>query len=239
MLAPKTIFWNRSGVTSPEHEKVASSPPGASSFNPSRLMSLWPARRTVQFGLAARKLRRVEDHQVEEPALIPEHAQHLEDVATDALGLPVRVEAVQPQRRLGAGQRVERRIDVGDVLGAARQRIDAERAGEAECVEHPPAARLCADDPAVLPLIHVEAGLLPAEQIDLETEIVLPDFEIGRRRLAPGQPAAQRQTLLPPYACVRSLDDPRGANSSTSRPRSSSRRTSTPSVRNWTTSQSA
>ena len=39
-LAPKTIFWNRSGVTRPEQEKVASRPPGASSFRPSRLMSL-------------------------------------------------------------------------------------------------------------------------------------------------------------------------------------------------------
>ena len=94
------------------------------------------------------------------------------------------------------------------MLGAARQRIDAERAGEAEGVQHPPAARLRADDPPVLPLIHVEAGLLPAEQIDLEPQTVLPDFEIGRRRLAPGQPAAQRQTLLPPHACVRALDDP-------------------------------
>ncbi len=40
MPAPATILWNRSAFTPPEQLKVSSSPPGASSFNPRRLMSL-------------------------------------------------------------------------------------------------------------------------------------------------------------------------------------------------------
>src|SRR5688500_4902754 len=39
--APATIDWNSSAETPPEQEKVASSPPGASSFKASRLTSLY------------------------------------------------------------------------------------------------------------------------------------------------------------------------------------------------------
>ena len=131
-------------------------------------------------------------------------------------------------------------IHVGDVRRAAGQRIDAERAGEAERVQHPPAAALRADDAPVLALIQVEAGLLPAQQVDREAQAVLGDLQVGRAAARPtrtplrsGSPSCRRTDG------IRALDD--AARARTARPAgssSSSRRASTPSVRNWTTSQS-
>jgi len=68
---------------------------------------------------------------------------------------------------------------------------------------------MCSNDAPILALVHVEAGLLPAQQVRRKAQSMLTDFEVCTRRPARGQPAEQREALLPAHRCVRPLDDAR------------------------------
>src|SRR6185436_16289109 len=89
------------------------------------------------------------------PAEVPADVAAVE---ADAVGETV------PDRMLGAPlERARRPVDRDDLAGAAPRGREREAPREAEEVQDAPAARDRLDESAVLALVEVEAGLLPAD----------------------------------------------------------------------------
>ena len=120
----------------------------------------------------------------------------------------------------GALERRRRRVDGGDVRGAARQRRDAEAPGVAVAVQYlreaEPAHRV-GEVAAVVALVEVEAGLVAAGDVDDEAPVVLVDGRFRRRAggvdgRAAAQPAAGRlEALALPRRGVAALVESRRA----------------------------
>ena len=97
------------------------------------------------------------------------------------------------------------------MLGAGRQGIDAEGPGIAEGIQDPFAGAVGRNAPAVLPLVGIETGLLPARQIDQEAVAVFHDLG-GRRWLRTGQQAGGSvESFMPARYCVAPFDHPAAA----------------------------
>ncbi|CAB4873073.1 unannotated protein [freshwater metagenome] len=125
----------------------------------------------LHLGLVVHQFRRVEDHEVECGARVPESAQLGECVGLhEAAGR----QAVRSEVLGGDAERGARGVDGGDLAGTALPRGNAERPRVCEDVEHLLAASECPYGGPALTLVEVEAGLVTAAHVD----------EVGRTVLA-------------------------------------------------------
>ena len=137
-------------------------------------------------------------------------------------------------------QRIRRRVHVRHTLGPGGQRVHGKRARVGKAIQHLAPAQVRRDLAAIVALVEVKAGLVPALDVHQEAQAVLADFhQVGR--LVAGQHARRlRQAFLGAHVHVAALVDAfcRTATLANVGPTISFFHRSMPSVRNCVTSQS-
>ncbi len=129
----------------------------------------------VQILALAHQGRRIADDQAVALRALPEI---LEDVGLDPFVPPIR-QAVLRHVLVPALDQAGRGLDEHHPRGAAAQGVEAEAAGVGEEVEHGAPGGQGLDTAAVLPLVAVEARLLPAGQLGGEGEAGLGEAGLG------------------------------------------------------------
>ena len=95
------------------------------------------------------------------------------------------IEPVQPEVLDGCYRGRRGDIAARDRCGPASRRIEGERASIGEAVEHPQPCAPAFNQPAVLPVVQEQTGLLSFVEVGVEPEAMLFDDEIASRRAAP------------------------------------------------------
>ena len=162
-----------------EHEKVASTPPRLEQTQGADIDLLVAPRRRPHGILAPRERRRVENYHPEASRPRLELAQEIEGVAFLELGAIA--QAVELQIAAREPERVGRRIEKDGVACPPAESVAGESAREAEGVEHPSPCRVTRHEDAVLRLVEIEPGLVPATRRDAEPTAVLGDHELRSR----------------------------------------------------------
>src|SRR6266850_3708521 len=136
--------------------------------------------------------RWIEDEEPE-PFLAPvEILQVIEGIALDPFAaLAQSIQGGVAPRQVEA---LRRDLDRGAALGAGLQRVEAERSGVAEDVEHAAAAGVRLQGAPVETVVEVHAGLLAGPQPDEKTQVVQGDLDLVRH-LPRQQPGARLESL--------------------------------------------
>ena len=166
------------------------------------------------------ELGRIENHKIEVLARITIAAKCLENVVTNPLGA-LFSKAVAASIACSHVERLLRRVDRNNLVGAALEKSKREAARVAEAIERSHAAAVLATEclcnllcgQAAFTLVDIKARLVPDTHIDAVKNAVLADFDFLGRLLASQQPRAKLKTLAAARSGVGTIEDAFGARS--------------------------
>ena len=144
----------------PEHENVASSPPGRSSFSASRLTSLYARAARSACAAVGANFGGSSTHEIEGGAAVAQLAQFGERVRLAPLRAVGRQRRIEREVLAGEGERLGRAVDRDDARRAAGERRQREAAGVAEHVEHFASGGETPHGGAIRALVEIETRLL-------------------------------------------------------------------------------
>ena len=178
------------------------------------------SRGTVDMIVTRSELGRIENHKIEVLARITIAAKCLENVVTNPLGA-LFSKAVAASIACSHVERLLRRVDRNNLVGAALEKSKREAARVAEAIERSHAAAVLATEclcnllcgQAAFTLVDIKARLVPDTHIDAVKNAVLADFDFLGRLLASQQPRAKLKTLAAARSGVGTIEDAFGARS--------------------------